>query len=253
MDVSLIEEKITSKTKAILPVHLYGRLCNMEGINGIAKKYDLKVIEDSAQSQGAIFSDGRFSGNLGDASGFSFYPGKNLGALGDAGAVATNDDSLADAIRALHNYGSHVKYENLYKGYNSRLDEIQAAFLSIKLKKLDEENEFRRKIAKEYIDSIKNNKIILPSWPEYKNINVWHVFPVRVKERQKFQEYFASKNIQTNIHYPIPPHKQEAYKEWKEQSYPISELVHSEIISLPISPVMTKEEIRYLITTANEY
>lgn len=251
IDPALIEAKITPRTKAILPVHLYGQLCNMESINAIAVKHGLKVIEDSAQSQGAIYSNGRRSGNLGNASGFSFYPGKNLGALGDAGAVTTNDAELAEAIKALHNYGSHVKYQNLYKGYNSRLDEIQAAFLSVKLKQLDIENARRTATAKAYIGGIKNDLVVIPQWPQHEQSNVWHVFPVRVKERERFQVYLTSKNIQTIIHYPIPPHKQEAYKEWNQYSFPISELIHNEIISLPISPVMGDDEVNVVIETVN--
>jgi dTDP-4-amino-4,6-dideoxygalactose transaminase len=251
LDPALIEAKISSRTKAILPVHLYGQLCDMEAINAIAEKYQLKVIEDSAQSQGAANKDGKRSGSLGDASGFSFYPGKNLGALGDAGAVTTNDAALAEAIQALHNYGSHVKYQNLYKGYNSRLDELQAACLSVKLKWLDQENTRRREIARKYIQGITNKKIILPKYPVQGERHVWHVFTVRVTERQKFQEYLDSKNIQTIIHYPIPPHKQEAYKEWEQDHYPVSELIHGQIISLPISPVMTDAEAEEVIQAVN--
>lgn len=253
IDPALIEAKITSSTKAILPVHLYGQLCNMEAINAIAVKHGLKVIEDSAQSQGATYNNGRRSGNLGDASGFSFYPGKNLGALGDAGAITTNNAALADAIQALHNYGSHIKYQNLYKGYNSRLDEIQAAFLSIKLKQLDKENNRRREIADAYIRGIISKKLILPQWPAHAESHVWHVFTVRVQNREKFQQYLASREIQTIIHYPIPPHKQEAYKEWKEQVYPISEQIHEQIISLPISPVMEDKEVEAVIQAVNSF
>jgi dTDP-4-amino-4,6-dideoxygalactose transaminase len=253
MDPELIKGKITSRTRAILPVHLYGRLCDMDAINVIAKEHNLKVIEDSAQSQGAVYKDGRLSGNLGDASGFSFYPGKNLGALGDAGAITTNDDKLAEALKALHNYGSHVKYENLYKGYNSRLDEMQAAFLTVKLKRLDHENEQRRKVAKQYISMIKNGLVQLPLLPDDERSNVWHVFPVRVKQREKFQEFLQSRGIQTIIHYPIPPHRQQAYKEWNELSFPVSEQIHDEIISLPISPVMEEAEIIAVIEAVNSF
>ncbi len=257
LDPILIEEKITSKTKAILPVHLYGRLCNMTDINAIAKKYDLKVIEDCAQSQGAVNSEGIKCGSLGDAAGFSFYPGKNLGALGDAGAITTNDKALADAIYALHNYGSHKKYENLYKGYNSRLDEMQAALLSVKLKSLNTENEYRRSIAAEYINYIKNEKIVLP-YTNNSNIslaydNVWHLFTLRTANRDEFQKYLNDNGIQTIIHYPIPPHKQDAYKEMKDESFPISELIHRQIISIPISPVLIKDEYEYVIEIVNKY
>ena len=214
---SKIEEKITSKTKAILPVHLYGQTCQMDKINEIAKKYNLKVIEDSAQSHGAYFGDKR-SGNLGDASGFSFYPGKNLGALGDGGAVTTNDEEIANTIKALGNYGSHKKYENLYKGLNSRLDEIQAAMLRVKLKYLDNEIEKRREIANYYLENIKNENIILPT-VRNENNHVWHLFVIRTKNRDELQKYLLVDGIQTLIHYPIPPHKQNAYKEWNNEKY----------------------------------
>jgi len=253
IDASWIEEKITARTKAVLPVHLYGQLCDMEAIQLIADKHNLKVIEDSAQSQGAVYKDGRLSGNLGDACGFSFYPGKNLGALGDAGAVTTNDDALAEAIKALRNYGSHVKYKNIYKGYNSRLDELQAAFLSVKLESLDADNDTRQQVARQYTGAINNELVVLPQLPANEKSHVWHVFPVRVKEREKFQQHLASKNIQTIIHYPIPPHKQEAYSEWRDHIYPVSELIHAEIISLPISPVMSQEEICHVIETVNSF
>jgi dTDP-4-amino-4,6-dideoxygalactose transaminase len=256
IDENLIEEKITSKTKAILPVHLYGRLCNMEAINNIAKKYNLKVIEDCAQSHGAS-CDGTKCGSLGDAAGFSFYPGKNLGALGDAGAVTTNDDVLAEIIKAYRNYGSHKKYENLYQGINSRLDEVQAALLSVKLKELDSDNKKRKVIAQYYIDHINNDLITLP-YSKQINIrdfdsNVWHVFPVRVQNREKFQKYLSEKDIQTVIHYPIPPHKQSAYREWVNERFPISEKIHEEIISLPISPVMKKDEVELVCKVVNSY
>jgi dTDP-4-amino-4,6-dideoxygalactose transaminase len=256
IDVNLIEEKITSKTKAILPVHLYGRLCNMKAINVIAKKYNLKVIEDCAQSHGANF-EGNKCGNLGDAAGFSFYPGKNLGALGDGGAVTTNDDELAGIIRAYRNYGSHKKYENLYLGINSRLDEIQAAFLSIKLKTLVNDNQQRKKIAQYYIEHINNDLIELPV-SKQTNItdfesHVWHVFAVRVENREMFQKYLSDNGIQTVIHYPVPPHKQPAYLEWNKDSYPISEKIHAQIISLPIHPVMKQEEVEFVCKVVNSY
>lgn len=251
IDPTRIEEKITPKTKAILPVHLYGQICQMTQINAIAKKYALKVIEDSAQSHGAYFADRR-CGNLGDASGFSFYPGKNLGALGDGGAVTTNDDALASAIRAIGNYGSHKKYENLYKGVNSRLDEIQAAMLRVKLRYLDAETDKRRAIANYYLENIVNNKIILP-FVEYENNHVWHLFVIRTQNREELQQYLNAQGIQTLIHYPLAPHKQEAYKEWNEQSYPISEKIHNEILSLPISGVQKLEDTQMIIKVLNEY
>jgi dTDP-4-amino-4,6-dideoxygalactose transaminase len=251
IDPSKIEEKITSKTKVILPVHLYGQTCEMDKINEIAKKYNLKVIEDSAQSHGAYFGDRR-SGNLGDASGFSFYPGKNLGALGDGGAVTTNDEELALAIKALGNYGSHKKYENLYKGINSRLDEIQAAMLRVKLRYLDEESNKRREIANYYLQNIKNDKLILPTVRTEDN-HVWHLFVIRTNKRDELQQYLIDNTIQTLIHYPIPPHKQHAYKEWNNESYSISEQIHNEVLSLPISGVQSLKDTKTIIKVLNEY
>lgn len=250
LDPSKIEEKITSKTKAILPVHLYGRLCGMKSIAAIATKHNLKIIEDSAQSHGAI-QDGKRSGNLGHASGFSFYPGKNLGAIGDAGAITTNDKALAETIKALRNYGSHKKYENLYQGINSRLDELQAALLSVKLKYLDEETEVRRKIAERYSAEIKNTKIKLPLLPANRLEHAWHLYVIQVFDREAVQQYLAGNGVQTLIHYPIPPHKQHAYKEWNNLSYPISEKMHKCVLSLPISPVMTNEEVKKVIQLVN--
>jgi len=246
-----IEEKITSKTKAILPVHLYGQTCEMDKINEIAKKYNIKVIEDSAQSHGAFYKDKK-SGNLGDASGFSFYPGKNLGALGDGGAVTTNDEELANAIKALGNYGSHKKYENLYKGINSRLDEMQAAMLRVKLRYLDEESNKRREIANYYLENIKNYNLILPT-VSAKDNHVWHLFVIRTNKREKLQKYLLDNGIQTLIHYPLPPHKQKAYTEWNNQSYPISEQIHNEVLSLPISPILKISDVNEIIQVLNEY
>ncbi|MCT7612959.1 DegT/DnrJ/EryC1/StrS family aminotransferase [Aliarcobacter butzleri] len=251
LDPSKIEEKITLKTKAILPVHLYGQTCEMDAINEIAKKYNLKVIEDSAQSHGAFFLDKR-SGNLGDASGFSFYPGKNLGALGDGGAVTTNDEDLANVIKALGNYGSHKKYENLYKGVNSRLDEIQAAMLRVKLRYLDNEVEKRREIAKYYLQNIKNDNIILPVVRAEDN-HVWHLFVIRTNKRDELQKYLQDFGIQTLIHYPIPPHKQNAYSEWNNQNYPISEQIHDEVFSLPISGVQSFEDTTKIVQVLNDF
>ena len=250
IDHTKIEEKVTSKTKAILPVHLYGQTCEMDKINEIAKKYNLKVIEDSAQSHGAYYKDKR-SGNLGDASGFSFYPGKNLGALGDGGAVTTNDEELASTIKALGNYGSHKKYENLYKGVNSRLDEMQAAMLRIKLKYLDIEIEKRREIANYYLQNIKNDSIVLPTVRSEDN-HVWHLFVIRTKNRDELQKYLAENGIQTLIHYPIPPHKQNAYKEWNNEKYPISEQIHEEVLSLPISGVQSLQDAEKIIKIINK-
>ena len=249
IDPSKIEEKITSKTKAIMPVHLYGQTCEMDKINTIAKKYNLKVIEDSAQTHGAYYKDKR-SGNLGDASGFSFYPGKNLGALGDGGAVTTNDKALADTIKALSNYGSHKKYENLYKGINSRLDEMQAAFLRVKLKYLDNEIKKRKETASYYFKNIKNFDIILPN---IRTDSVWHLFVIRTTKREELQKYLLNNGIQTFIHYPIPPHKQEAYTEWNNDSYPISEQIHDEVLSLPISGIQSLEDTKKIVKVINEY
>jgi len=253
IDPSLIEQAITPKTKGILVVHLYGQLADMESINRIAEKHHLKVIEDGAQSHGAMQQNGKKSGNLSHASGHSFYPGKNLGALGDGGAVTTNDDELAVTIRALGNYGSHKKYYNIYAGVNSRLDELQAAILNTKLASLDQENEYRRKIAERYLEGIKNEQIVLPVIAANKEGHVWHLFVIRVKEREKFQQYLNENGVQSVIHYPVPPHKQQAYKEWNDLTYPISELIHQEVISLPISPVMPDDEVMEVISLLNRY
>lgn len=246
-----IEEKITTKTKAIMVVHLYGQAVQMEKIWKIAKKYNLKIIEDSAQAHGAIYQENR-TGNLGDASGFSFYPGKNLGCIGDGGAVTTNDEELFNKIKAIANYGSDRKYHHIYKGVNSRLDEIQAAVLDIKLKHLDSDNNKRREISKYYRENIKNSKIILPETYDEKS-HVWHIFAVRTQNRDEFQKYLTEKGIQTIIHYPTPPHKQGAYKEWNNLSFPITEEIHNTILSLPISPVMTDSEIEKVVEVVNEY
>ena len=251
LDPSKIEKKITSRTKAIMPVHLYGQTCEMDEINAIAKKHNLKVIEDSAQSHGAYYKDKR-SGNLGDASGFSFYPGKNLGALGDGGAVTTNDKVLADTIKALGNYGSAKKYENIYKGTNSRLDEMQAAMLRVKLDYLDREIAYRRDIANYYLAEINNENIILPECKNNKN-HVWHLFVIRTTKRDKLQKYLLDNGIQTLIHYPLAPHKQEAYKEWNKDNYPISEQIHAEVVSLPISGIQSIEDTKKIIEIINEY
>ena len=251
IDVSLIEAAITERTRAILPVHLYGQLCNMSVINDIAGKYNLLVIEDSAQSHGAIQNEKR-SGNLGHASGFSFYPGKNLGALGDGGAITTNNEELYQVIKAWRNYGSHKKYYNLYKGTNSRLDELQAAFLRIKLKDLDNANEKRRKIAQLYLENIKNFKIILPNVNE-EEAHVWHLFVIRTENREEFQNYLLKKQIETVIHYPVPPHKQAAYKQWNNLTLPVSEMIHREVISLPISPVMSNDQIICVLEFINAF
>lgn len=252
IDISKIEEKITAKTKAILIVHLQGRIVFSEELKAIAEKYKLKIVEDNAQSIGAEWNTIK-SGNLGNAAGFSFYPGKNLGALGDAGAVTTNDKELSDTIRALGNYGSNQKYVNIYKGLNSRLDEIQAAVLDVKLKYINDENEARRKVAKRFIEKITNPKIILPENPSDEQEHVWHVFVIRTENRDTLHAYLTEKGIQTIIHYPIPPHKQEAYKEMNTLSFPISEKMHAEVLSLPISSVLEEEDVEFIINTLNEY
>jgi dTDP-4-amino-4,6-dideoxygalactose transaminase len=251
IDPSKIEEKITSQTKAIMPVHLYGQTCEMDAINIIARKYNLKVIEDSAQSHGAYYKDKR-CGNLGDASGFSFYPGKNLGALGDGGAVTTNDENLAQTIKALGNYGSHKKYENLYKGINSRLDEMQAAMLRVKLRYLDKEISKRKEIADYYLKNIENKNILLPTLRSQDN-HVWHLFVIRTKHRENLQKYLLDNGIQTLIHYPLAPHKQEAYKEWKNEKFLISEQIHNEVLSLPISGVQSLEDTQTIVKCLNDY
>lgn len=247
----LIEAKITNRTKAILPVHLYGQLCNMASVNEIAEKYGLKVIEDCAQAHGATL-DNKRAGNWGDAAGFSFYPGKNLGALGDAGAITTNNDELASALRALLNYGSHVKYQNLYKGINSRLDELQAALLAVKLKTLDLETQIKRTIANRYLTEINNPKIILPTVAE-QSAHVWHLFVIRTDDRSSLQQYLTDNGVQTVIHYPIPPHHQPAYIEWNQLSYPISEKIHQQVLSIPLHPVITFDDVTTIIETLNKY
>ena len=250
LDINLIEDHITKKTKAIMIVHLYGRVCWSENLKEIATRNNIKIIEDNAQAIGAEWK-GIKTGNLGDAAGFSFYPGKNLGALGDAGAVSTNDGQLATTIRALANYGSQKKYHNIYQGYNSRLDEIQAAFLSVKLKYLDKETEERIKVANFFLTNIKNDHIKLPEPGNYKE-HVWHLFVIRSSNRDMLQKKLAENGVQTLIHYPIPPHKQEAYISVLDGSYPITEKIHKSVLSLPISSVMTNLQILNLIKLMSE-
>lgn len=252
IDIAKIEEKITPKTKAVLLVHLYGSIVFSEEINQLAKKYDLKIIEDNAQSIGALWNN-RKSGSLGDAAGFSFYPGKNLGALGDAGAVTCKDQDFADCIRTLANYGSQKKYVNQYQGYNSRLDELQAAVLSVKLKYLDAENLRRKEIATRYLTEIINPKIILPHHKIEENSHVYHLFVIRTQHRDDLQKHLEGNGIQTLIHYPIPPHQQEAYPNLKDLQLPITEKIHNEVLSLPISPVMTDDEVTKVIQTLNAF
>lgn len=247
---------ITSKTKAILPVHLYGMLADMPGIMSLAKEHNLLVLEDSAQAHGAQ-AHGIKAGNWGHASGFSFYPGKNLGALGDAGAITTNDSELANILIALRNYGSLEKYKNLFKGVNSRLDEIQAAVLRVKLLHLDRENVRRREIASIYNKKIKNSLITLPNnslSPEQQQENhVYHLYVIRCEHRDALQKHLSGESIQTLIHYPIPPHHQRAYKEMNTHSYPISEQIHSQVLSLPISPTMNDEQVNDVVRACNNF
>jgi dTDP-4-amino-4,6-dideoxygalactose transaminase len=298
LDISLVERNISHRTKAIVVVHLYGQACWSAELMKIAHKYNLKIIEDNAQAAGAMVQSSKFkvqgsstyledesitwnleprtfkrTGSLGDAAGHSFYPGKNLGALGDAGAVTTDDYELASVIRVLANYGSSKKYVNDYQGLNSRLDEIQAAILRVKLPRLDADNQRRREIAQYYIKNIKNSQIILPaiccpnlsaqnlvqdsSLPsigltsQYSLSNVWHVFVIRHPQREKLQQYLTDNGIQTVIHYPIPPHKQKAYKEWNKISMPITEKIHNEVLSLPISQVIEDTEVKNVVNILN--
>lgn len=246
-----IVQHITPRTKAILPVHLYGQTADMTALNTIAQQYNLKVIEDGAQAHGALHR-GLKVGNLGDAAGFSFYPGKNLGALGDAGGITTNDDQLADVLLAWRNYGSHKKYHNLYLGLNSRLDEIQAPILALKIPHLDNENKRRQDVANKYLQQISNPLITLPAVADY-GTHVWHLFVVRTAQRDRFQQYLQEQGVQTVIHYPIPPHQQEAYKNLAHLSLPLTEEIHRTVLSLPISPVMEEWEVQRVIEVVNSY
>ena len=262
----LIQEKITPKTKAILAVHLYGQLAEMEKINEIAIQNNLIVVEDAAQSHGAFENSNNFKFQIPRttnvtlseveeplrAIAFSFYPGKNLGCLGDGGAITTNDSELAKVLFALRNYGSEQKYYNEYIGVNSRLDELQAAFLNLKLPNLHADNDKRRAIAKRYLAEIKNDKIILPFW-DFSNNHVFHLFVIRTENREALQEYLTQNNIQTVIHYPVPPHKQKAFLEWNNLSFPITEKIHNEVLSLPISPVLNDTEIDFIVEILNQY
>lgn len=266
IDPDAIAKAITSKTKVILPVHLYGQLADMEAINKIAKRHNLLVIEDAAQAHGAVSHylmtrnqselaeniKNRKAGNLSYAAGFSFYPGKNLGALGDAGAITTHDDELANIIFSLRNYGSEVKYQNDFVGINSRLDEIQASFLSVKLPYLDKENAIRRGIAKRYLSEIKNSKIVLPFYDGSEN-HIFHLFVIRTQNRVGLQNYLAENGVQTQIHYPIAPHKQKALPQFHHLSFPITEKIHNEVLSLPISPVMKEDEVDFVVKILNQW
>lgn len=275
IDENKIEEAITPKTKAIMIVHLYGRCAYTDKIGEICKKYNLKLIEDNAQAQGCYFTSTlnpqtslKRTGSIGDAAGHSFYPGKNLGAFGDAGAVTTDNEELANTIRTLANYGSSKKYVFKYTGRNSRLDEIQAAVLSVKLKYLDKDNAHRKEIAKYYIENIKNPKIILPKVEDY-NSNVFHIFPILCQQRDGLQNYLTENGVQTLIHYPIPPHQQECYKNSEKvksnsekvsggelkitNDLSITERIHNQELSLPISPIMTMAEVKIVVEFINQY
>jgi dTDP-4-amino-4,6-dideoxygalactose transaminase len=256
IDPYKIEEKISERTKGIMIVHLYGQNAMHPEILRLVQKYKLKLIEDNAQAQGCFYGEKR-TGSLHDVAGHSFYPGKNLGALGDAGAVTTDNDELADVIRTIANYGSKIKYQNLYKGLNSRLDEIQAAVLRVKLARLDADNQCRREIAQYYISNITNQSIILPATRNLQPVSsytghVWHLFIIRTSNRDKLQQYLHEHGIQTMIHYPIPPHKQNAYKELYHHSFPITEQIHQQVLSLPISPILKKEDVSYVINIINK-
>ena len=251
LDSTLIEQAITPKTKAILTVHLYGQNSIDQQMLDIGKKYNLKLIEDGAQSHGAVWN-GKASGGIGDAAGHSFYPGKNLGALGDAGAVTTNDSELAKVIYALRNYGSHIRYENKYQGLNSRLDEIQAAFLNVKLKYIQNDIEARREVANYYLENIKNPKIILSKFLNQEG-HVWHLFVIRTKNRDKLKKVLSEKGIETLIHYPIPPNKQIAFREFNEMNFSITDQIAKEIISLPLYPNIDKISLNLIVDTLNRY
>lgn len=245
---NLIQDKITLKTKAILAVHLYGQLAELDSINEIAKINNLIVVEDAAQSHGAILNNSKSK----NTQAFSFYPGKNLGALGDGGAVVTNDDQLAEVLFSLRNYGSEVKYYNDFIGVNSRLDELQAAFLNVKLPNLDSDNQHRKTIANRYLSEIKNDKIMLPFW-DFSDNHVFHLFVIRTPKRSELQDYLKQNGIETILHYPVPPHKQKAFKNWNHLSFPITEKIHNEVLSLPISPIMTADEVDFVIQKLNAW
>ena len=251
LDPARVSAAITSKTKAILPVHLYGQLSPMPGLLAIAQQHQLLVLEDCAQAHGAEIG-GRRAGNWGDAAGFSFYPGKNLGALGDAGAITTNDDELAQTLKALRNYGSHKKYENLYQGVNSRLDELQAALLRVKLPHLPAETARRQEIALAYRQGIQNPLIVLPAVLDELQ-HVWHLFVIRTEHRAQLQAWLNEQGVQTLIHYPIPPHQQKAYSSWADLSLPMTEQLHQQVLSLPLDPTMSQQDIQTVIDAVNGF
>ncbi|MEM7185188.1 MAG: DegT/DnrJ/EryC1/StrS family aminotransferase [Bacteroidota bacterium] len=247
-----LESAISENTAAIMPVHLYGQLANMASINQLAAKHSLLVIEDAAQAHGAKDESGHRAGSLAEAAGFSFYPAKNLGALGDAGAITTNDDDLAKMVRKLRNYGGSQKYVSDEVGINSRLDVLQAVFLGIKLGALDEDNDARRKIAARYLSEIKNKKVVLPMYNGSED-HVFHLFVVRVADRSHFRAYLEAEGVGSLIHYPIAPHEQKAFPEFADISFPVAERLHREVVSLPISPVMTPEQVETVISVVNRY
>lgn len=254
IDAALIEEKISSKTKGLMIVHLYGKNAMTDEIESLVNTYNLKLVEDNAQATGAVHK-GKRTGSLGDAAGHSFYPGKNLGALGDAGAVTTNDKELADTVRAIANYGSKIKYVNSYQGWNSRLDELQAAVLSLKLKRLDSDNEKRRHVARLYCENITNPGITLPFEEFHQGVgmdHVWHLFVVRTEHREKVQETLSQNGIGSLVHYPIPPHRQDAYPSLRDVQLPVTEYIHERVVSLPMSPVMTDDDVMQVVEVLNE-
>ncbi|CAM5785159.1 DegT/DnrJ/EryC1/StrS family aminotransferase [Castellaniella caeni] len=246
-----VRRAISARTRVILPVHLYGQLVDMPTITALSEEYGLLVLEDAAQAHGAAIG-GKRAGSWGDAAGFSFYPGKNLGALGDAGAITTDDADLASVLRALRNYGSHEKYKNQFKGVNSRLDEIQAAMLRVKLSKLLEETQHRRVIADVYLQGIRHPAVRLPQVKSVEQ-HVWHLFVVRTRQRLALQQYLAKQGIQTLIHYPVPPHLQPAYREWNRQSYPLTERMHEEVLSLPMGPTLSVQTAQQIVDAVNSF
>ncbi|HLW42498.1 MAG TPA: DegT/DnrJ/EryC1/StrS family aminotransferase [Flavobacterium sp.] len=251
LTLEVLQNQVSQHTKGVLMVHLYGQVTDAAAIKTFCKDFGLLLIEDAAQAHGAV-ENGLKAGNIGDAAGFSFYPGKNLGCLGDGGAVTTNNSLLANCIRSLRNYGSELKYHNVYKGVNSRLDELQAAFLRIKLKDLDFDNARRRGIARKYMDKMTNPLIVLPYVADFES-HVFHIFAVRTEDRSVFQEYLLEHGIQTLIHYPIPPHKQEAMQDFDHLSLPVSELIHKQIVSIPLYPSLTVEEQEFIIEKINNW
>ncbi len=251
IDSTRIEAAITERTRAIMAVHLYGRCCDMDPINQLAQRYNLKVLEDAAQAHGATYQSGR-AGNLGDAAAWSFYPSKNLGALGDAGAVTTNDESLARRLRALRNYGSSQKYVNDYRGHNSRLDELQAGILSAKLPSLDQENNRRRELARYYLTELKNPAVTLPPADQITQ-DVWHLFVIRHPRRDALRVYLHDRGIGSDVHYPTPPHRQKAYPALAPLSFPLAEALHAEVLSLPLNPTLTNDEVAYIVDVINQF